>query len=466
MKALLFCAVVSGVAWGQESPGDFPYRAPIATPGSASHYRFVLPAATYQGAARRDLADLRVFNAAGETVPHAFVPRAAQKPEPRLEAARLFPLYGDPAKSIDTTSVRVERNARGTVVSVSVQNGVAARRRALIGYLLDASEIKQPLEALLLDWEPTEPFTGHARVEASDDLRAWSTLVAGSPLLYLQHAGARLERRRIELGGARGRYLRLSFTGVPSAFALRQARLELRAEKPELEREWRSLEGVEGKLRGEWTYDSGGHFPADRVRLHLPQPNTVVQVQLLTRERADDGWRMAGAAVAYRLSGPSGEIVSPDIPVRTNAERYWLVKVDPKGGGVGAGELRLEIGWVPHEVVFAARGAGPFALAYGNPRAGNAKANGGPLPLSAVLPRRGDGADAAVAVRATVGAVAMNVPAPPSLFREPLRFARTLIDDRDVKKWTLWTVLVAGVALLAWMAFRLLHETGGGAEKR
>lgn len=465
MKALLVLALLAGSAWGEEAPGDFPYRATLQTPASASHYRFALPAAVYEGA-RRDLGDLRIFNAAGEPVPTAFVPREAQKAEPRVEAVALFPLYGDPAKGLETTTVRVERSAAGTIVNVRVQNGAPPRRPALIGYLLDASEIKEPLEALLLDWDSPEPFTGQARVEASDDLKRWTTLVAGSPVLFLEHRGARLERRRIDLYGGRGQYLRVSFTGVPSSFALRRTRLELRPPQRDPGREWRWLDGAEGKSRGEWTYDSGGHFPADRVRLQLPQPNTVVQVQVLARERSDDSWRLAGAAVAYRLTRSGGEIVSPDIPVRTTSERYWLVKVDQRGGGAGAGELRLQLGWVPHEVVFAARGEEPFVLAYGNAKAGGPDAKGGLLPLSAVLPRGADGRESAAAERAVVGPVAANVPPPPSLFREPARFARVLFEERDVKKWVLWAILVAGVALLGWMAFRLLHEVDRGAGKR
>lgn len=453
MRVLLLLALLSTAAWGEETLTDSPYRATLTTPGSASHYRFALPAAVYEGAARRDLGDLRIFNAAGEPVPHAFVPRETQRPEPRVQAVPLFPLYGDPSKSLETTSVRVERSTGGAIVDVRVQNGAPARKPALIGYLLDASELKEPLEALLLDWDTGEPFTGQARVEASEDLETWATLVAGSPVLYLEHRGARLERRRVELYGGRGHYLRVSFTGVPPSFMLRRTRLELRPEQPELEREWRWLDGVEGKSRGEWTYDAGGHFPADRVRLRLPQPNTVVQVQLLTRERADDPWRLAGAAVAYRLARSGGEIVSPDIPVRAASERFWLVKVEQKGGGAGAGQLRLEIGWLPHEVVFAARGEAPFVVAYGNP---NAK--GGPLPVSAVLPRRADGPDAVAVERAAVGPVARTVPRPPSLFREPGRFARNWVENRDVKKWALWAVLGAGVTLLAWMALRLLRE--------
>jgi hypothetical protein len=461
MKALLFLAALCGLAHA-EAPDDFPYRAPIEAKPGASHYRFALPAAAYQGAARRDLGDLRVFNAAGEPVPYAFVPRESLKLAPAVYAAALFPLYGDPQKPLDTTTVvRVERNARGTVVNVRVNGEAAPRRRALVGYLLDASPVKQPLDALVLEWQTAAPFAGQARVEASDDLRYWRTLAAGSPVLHLEHRGATLERRRIELAGASAPYLRLSFAGVPGDFRLREARLELRPPRPEPEREWRLLEGAQTKTPGEWRFDSGGHFPVDRVRLRLPQPNTVVQVQVLARERLDDAWRLAGSALAYRLSRDGAEVENADVPVRSAGERYWLVRVDQKGGGIGAGALGLELGWLPHEVVFAARGAGPFLLAYGKEAM-----KPGALAISSVLPVQRDGAAAAVAERASVGAPSAQVAPPASPFTEPLRFARTFFENRDARKWLLWLVLVAGVGLLAWMALRLLHQVGGDAGKR
>ena len=460
MKAMLLLAAVCSAALA-EAPADFPYRAPIVAAPGSSHYRFTLPPSAYEGSARRDFGDLRIFNAAGEPVPYAFVPREARKLEPPLEAAPLFPLYGDPARGLDATSMKVERNAAGAVISVRVANGKAARRRSPAGYLLDASANKRPLDGLVFDWRTPEPFTGHARVEASDDLRAWRTLASGSPVLYLEHGGAKLERRRVELNGARARYLRVSFTGVPSAFRLVATRLELRPEQPEPEREWRLLTGAEGKTQGEWSFDSAGHFPADRVRLRLPQGNTVARVQVLSRERLDDPWRFAGSGTAYRISRQGGEVRNADLPVRSAGERYWLVRVDQSGGGLGGGALRLELGWLPHEVVFAARGAGPFTLAYGRE-----DARGGPLPLSAVLPTQGDGAAAAVAVRASVGAPNAEVPPAPSFSREPVRFLRTFFDNRDARKWLLWAVLVIGVTFLAWMAVRLLHQVGGGSDKR
>lgn len=459
MKRLALAIAFAALpAAAQERPGDFNFSAPVALDGTASHYRFSLPPQAYRGAARRDLGDLRVFNAAAEPVPYAFAQRDLQRPAPTLQGARLFPLHGDESKGLDSTAVRVERNARGTVVSVSVtdrapSDGKRQARRQLLGYLIDPGELKAVKDALLLRWDANEGFTAQARVEGSDDLKSWFTLVSGAPILSLQHAGASLERSRVELSGARARYLRLSLHGVPRSFVLREVKLELRPDLPQPAREWLALAGSPGKAPGEWTFDTAGHFPVDRLRLQLPQPNTVAQVQFLTRARVDDAWRPAASAIAYRLKGANGDIVNPDIVVGSLTERHWLLKVDQKGGGLGAGEAKLEIGWVPHEVVFAARGEAPFNLAFGNE-----KSKPGALPVASVLPKRPDG-ESLVAQPARLGAVSGSAEEP-GLFSEPGRFAQRLIERRDVRKWLLWSALVAGVLLLAWMAFRLMGDMG------
>ena len=442
------------VASGQDRLAEQPYTAPIAVSEADSHYRFTLPAAVYRGLARRDVGDLRVFNAAGEPVPYAIVRRQAETiAPPPVRGVKVFPLYGDAAKGLEATQVRVSRSASGTVVNVSTTSSQAAAQRRLLGYLLDASELKAPQEALLLQWTVKEGFTGRARVEGSDDLRYWSSVVSNAPVLYLEHGGARLERNRIDMNGARSKYLRLSFSEVPADLVLKEIRIELRADKSEPDREWQSLAGEGVKDRpGEVLFDTSGHFPVDRARLSLPQANTVAQVQLLSRDRAEDPWRSVAAATVYRLNRDGAELRSADIRMPANADRYWLLRVDQKGGGIGAGEVRLEIGWLPHEVVFAARGAAPFTVGYGN-----TLAKSGALPVATVFPGYPE-RDVATARIARVGEIGGK--AEPSGLADPGRYLRHAMDSGQAKKWLLWAALVVGVLLVVWMAFRLLRDLG------
>lgn len=453
-KSLLLLALASAAVGAQDRLSDHPYSAPVVADGAASHYRFALPPAAYRGASRRDLGDLRVFNAAGEPVPYAFAPRESQPAAPMVRSVNLFPLHGDREKGLASTNVRVQRTQHGTLVNVSVSDAVPAARRKLIGYIVDTSELKTPQEALVFSWQAHQGFSGHARVEGSEDLKSWHSLATHAPILFLEHAGARLERNRVELAGTRAKYLRISFQGVAPDFQLKEVRVELRPDKTEPAREWASLAAVPGKAPGELLVDTEGHFPVDRLRFVLPQPNTVAQIRLFTRERAEDPWRAAASATAYRLATDGGDLTNPDIRVAANVDRYWRLLVDQKGGGFGAGGVRLQVGWLPHEVVFAARGAGPFTLAYGNKIA-----KAGALPVSAVLP--GDEAQQAVAAKpAKLGEVSGAAAAAPSFFSDPVRFLRALADNREAKKWTLWAALLAGVLLLGWMALRLLRDMG------
>lgn len=451
---LLLLALASGVAAAQENIANQPYSAPVVLDGTASHYRLPLAAAVYRGAARRDLGDLRVFNAAGEPVPYAFAPREPEPVTPVAQRVNLFPLYVDQEKTLDSAQVRIERSRHGTVLNISVADRVPAARRRLAGYIVDASELKKPQEALVLAWDAKSGFSGQARVEGSEDLKNWQPLAASAPILLLEHAGARLERNRVELAGAHAKYLRLSFHGVPPDFRLKEAQVELRPDKREPAREWLAIPTTPGKTPGELLADTQAHFPADRVRFALPQPNTVAQVRLFTRERAEDPWRLVASGAAYRLARNGGEVTSPDIRLAPGADRYWRIQVDQKGGGFGSGDVRFEIGWLPHELIFAARGAGPFTLAYGNKLA-----KPGALPFAAVLPA--DARDETETARpAKLGEVSLLAPSSSSFLSDPARFFRGLADNPEAKKWTLWAALVAGVLLLGWMAFRLLHDMG------
>jgi hypothetical protein len=455
--SLLLLVFAGGAALAQEKPSEHPFSAPIVVEGVASHYRFAIPAAAYRGASRRDLGDLRVFNAAGEPVPYAFAPREAQSLAPVLSPVNSFPLRGDRDKGLESANVRVERSHQGTVVNVSVVDAVPAARRKLIGYLIDASELKAPQEALILTWNARQGFSGYARVEGSEDLSSWHVLASNAPILSLEHAGARLERNRVELRGARAKYLRVSFQQVAPDFELKAVRVELRPDRAEPPREWLSASAVPGKLPGELLLDTQGHFPVDRIRLALPQPNTVAQIQLFTRERPEDPWRAAATATAYRLARERGDLTNPDIRLAVNLNRYWRIVVDQKGGGFGAGEVRVELGWLPHEVLFVARGTGPFTAAYGSK-----SAKPGALPVSAVLP--GDEAhQVAAAGPAKLGEVSGAPPAPPTLFSEPARFFRSITENPEAKKWTLWVALLAGVLMLGWMALRLLRDMGNSS---
>jgi len=452
--------LLAGSAFCAESPSGFAYGIAIRADGGEALYRLELPRAVYRGALRRDLGDLRVFNGAAEVVPHAFRPRASVETQKRKPVALpFFPLYGEDAKQLDGLSLRVERRPSGTIIKLDERSGAPASKK-LLAYLVDATALKDPVRALELDVKSSAAYAANVNVEASDDLSAWRTVAAQAPLLSLQHAGASLEQRRIEFASRKPKYFRLTWSGMPHGAALRALRAEPGDARVDAARQWETVAGrsVADKT-GDYTFDTQGVFPMDRVRFELPQANTVVQVQLFSRARSDAPWRPVTRGTAYRLRRDAAEVSSPDFAVSENADRYWLLRVDQRGGGLGAGEPQLLLGWIPNEIVWVARGNPPFTLAYGS-----RDAKPSAYVIESLVPGyRGDAdldaklASAEQGPAASVKAVEADAPT-------VLGGQRALEERIDVKRWTLWASLVLGVAFLGWMAWRLAKQMGPPAK--
>jgi len=185
----------------------------------------------------------------------------------------------------------------------------------------------------------------------------------------------------------------------------------------------------------------------------------VASLDVLSRSKPADPWRRVTAATVYRLLRDGDELTSADIAVASAADRYWLVKIDQRGGGIGGGPLGLSAGWVPHRLVFASRGTGPFQLAYGSR---DAKATA--FPIATLVPDY-KGEEELELRRAETGAASSGVAIgvvraadPQQLGGEAARRERV-----DWKRWTLWASLVLSVVVLGWMALRLARQISRAA---
>ena len=453
MKPLLALLLAPALSLAAEQPQDFAFGVPVEVDGSEALYEVDIPASVYQGVTRADLGDLRVFNADAEPVPFALEPRPpqhAQTPQPL--AVQYFPLYGEQPADLEGLRLKVEKSGTGTVVSVKSEAGPPAAKRRLLAYLVDVSALKQPYEALELDWrQSSTSYATNVRIEASDDLKSWTTAVPQAPLVRIDQDGQRLEQRTIEFHPRTAKYLRLSWPTSAKADAqaaaepLELTRVNVRTGSivVEPDRVWREVLPETGEKPGEYLYDLGGQFPVERVRFALPQQNTIARVEVLSRANPPRDWQFVTNGVIYRLMQQGHQVSSPDLAVATNTNRYWLVRVDQKGGGLGSGLPRLGAGWVPQKLVFAARGRAPFQIAYGS-----SKVQPAAYPIETVVPgwRRDQPQKLAHA---------------DSLPERLLGGATALHRPINYRIFGLWGALVLGVLLLGWMAWRLSRQMQG-----
>jgi hypothetical protein len=413
------------------TPQDFAYARQIETPGKAAVYRVALPLDVYRKIARNDLRDLHVFNARGEPVPHVLksplVESTLRQPARQLP---LFPLRGDPGTALD--ALRADLESGKATVNVQTES-TAAIRDAILTYIADGRSLDTPVAALQLDWpSDAAEFAGRLQVEGSDDLRAWRTVADAAPVANLHSDGERLVEMRVEFPAARAKFWRLSWVGAAPSFALTGVRAEPAAAKFVTERMELTVRGkpVPDRL-GEIAFDLGVRVPVDRINLELPERNSIVQIELLSRSSRAVPWQSIGKHGFYRLETRNGEMENGAVPISPSLHRYWLARVDRHGSGLGTGPFQLKAGWVPHELVFVASGKGPFELAYGSNVAPPLQTSPDAIPKNVPILRASLGAQRELVRRLQ--------PAPPKFLW---------------KSAVLWTMLALGAVLLAWMAFR------------
>jgi hypothetical protein len=435
----------------QVSPTDFARGADIQADGG-SIFQLLVPDDVYATVIRADLGDVRVLNAEGDVVPHT-LRRAAPPDTPNAEwrAVASFPMSDVQASAAGRTQVKVD--ASGAVLEVTTDTV----RRATTAYLVDVSAIDDPLTRLALSWDAPAGVTFLARVniQGSNDLDTWRTLVSSAAVAQLQRDAHTLTQSEIELPqtGERARYLRISWPKELSAVTLTSVRVRPRATAAQVEIRWRTLTADHVEPSGAAVYDAQGLFPVEYIDLDFADAADVVSVTVRSRpalsapglpQRLGDvaPWQIRHTGLFYSLQEANGAIRSAPARIASAADRFWSLE---RAGGAAwtvARAPRLKIGWHPHELVFVAQGPAPYMLVYGSARVQSADA-----PVDALLGSLDEAERARQVRRASLGA------------SRSLGGADALTPPPPLRRAVLWTILVAAVALLAWLAIRTFRDT-------
>src|SRR3984893_7424535 len=174
-RPLVVAAAVASAATASaaEKPKDSPFGIPLTREADSAFYRAALPAAFYAGSARADQGDLRVFNGDDAVVPYARLESpVAARARKAASVVPFFPLRVDEQSGdLSGLSLSVIRSAGKTSVNLTTKEGQPVPAQRLAGYLLDATDAREPISAIVLAWAPKSGgMNTRIRVEASDDL--------------------------------------------------------------------------------------------------------------------------------------------------------------------------------------------------------------------------------------------------------------------------------------------------------
>jgi len=429
----------------------------------AAYYTFEVPQPVYAASQRDDLGDVRVFNGAHERVPYSLeAPRKSEQPLVE-RPVRWFPVPA-PAKGAAADgplglTIAPDGSLRLSPAQAQSANGRSSERTSDI---VDTGSSTTAITALVISLNGI--FQGRLTIEASDDLRSWR-YVADTALLRLIFDGEILTQQRIPLGHLDARFLRLNWRdGAPeiAAMVAEEAGPIPVAAVPQ--RQWRDFDVRQGDVPGQYFFTTDGAYPLDLLRLQLPQTNTVARLQVWSRQnvkdswqhrgqaqgswqrrgQAQDLWQHRGQAVAYRLQSKGGEEqVSPPLAVERSADREWRIDVDMRGGGLGAGALKVAGGWHPNVLTFVARGEPPFSLGVGNDRLWSQAVSRDELMISAASNLAQAHLGAAIEPPQAVAAPPPPAPAPDT------------DASRRIILWVALTLAVGVLGLIAWTLARL-----------
>ncbi|WP_044421557.1 DUF3999 domain-containing protein [Pseudomonas syringae group genomosp. 3] len=436
---LALCTVMTAAA--QDKPTDFASQTPLSLSGEGPWYRIELPLAVQLNARQTDLGDVRVFNAEGQPQAYAITPRQpAREQEPAPIEVKWFALYSTQEAGDTAPVIRIERSSNGSVIEVQPQSDIEAGEEVLRGWLLDTSAVKAPLEQLVIDWSTEREGFQNFSIEASDDLQHWRDWGEGQ-VARLSFADEVVEQREVGLPGQSARYLRLLWRAplLVSAHVLSAA-----SDNPTPPLTWSPP--VKGSVESpnEYVWQLPAGLPVGRVRVDIAQPNSLAPATLYGRIDAKQPWQPVSSGLLYRLSQNNSDVLQDQLQLSGRIVQQLKLVVDDRGGGLGNEAPQLSVAVPATEVVFLARGNGPFTLAVGN-----AAAKAANLSLATLIPDLSPAKLASIGTAKPATASVANMTAAPQVATQ----------STDFKRLGLWAVLLLGVLFLGWMAFSTLRAS-------
>jgi hypothetical protein len=461
--ALLILLISAGLLMaGDIAPKDFAMGYNLEVNKEGAIYSVEIPEEVYRTVQSSDLRDVRIFNGAGEVVPHGI--RNVETDPGTLRdtwVVPFFPLFQEIRSSDQSEfSLQVSRDRAGTIVNIQSDPVKDKDNQKVSGYLLDLSSLKQTMSELEFQWEKdTDSSVFTVNIDQSSDLIHWTSLVKKATLVNLQFGGRQVERKTVQLPRQPQQYLKLSWQESNGPLNLIKISGFSKVIEGRRKHRWLSLDnGMISKQDDQLLIDFETNYrlPVSRVQIQFPEKNSIAGLSVQSRSDMDKEWRTRCEQVFHDLSLEGTALQNEPCSFQPVVDSLWRIVVKQDGAGLQSGNkaLTLQLGWLPSELLFVGRGAPPYLLAFGSGKlAQEDKQTEDGMLLEAVRMKSHDQAIGVAMLGEKVdlaGELALKSPG------KPLPW----------KKLLLWAVLLSGVVLLAFMARSLIKEMKAAEEKK
>ena len=445
-STLLIGCLCSAALAAEPRPDEFAARFDLATQGDGPFFRVALTADVVRHSQSPELADLRVYNAAGEPVPFALTAPLADELRTTPVALAVYPVTAR-VLAAAAAGGRMAIRSQGTSTTVIIDGASEANAAPVdrvAAYLLDARGVRELGVAVELDARFAGAQLVPITVEASRDLKTWHPLAVGEPVYRLGDGDAQATRTSVRFARAEpleGQFLRLTWPAATPFTLFGATAATIPAERPpppDVRLELEAPVQVETHAF-EWQVPTPVGITALEVR--PTEANVVAPVTVFGRPGVGEPWLAIGRGVVYRIGTGGVDTSSP--PLRVRPGSYRTIKLVPDAGSALGDAPAAAVRLPPRELLFLARG-GPFALVVGNAGAGRTAL----APATLIPDYRPE------AVRAFATATLGPAQVDPGRVASP---PRTLLGV-DARTALLWAILLGAVALLAGFALSLLRK--------
>ncbi len=299
---VLLAGCLPSVSLANTTVDDFAYGIKIGVPAGTAVAAMSMPEQVYAGAYRRDLGDVRVFNANGEPVPHMIRYAQTQPADAPWRSLPFFPLPQEATAEADGYRVYVHTGSDGAVVRVDPRP-VDTPAESARTFLVDLSSVERGLAQLRLEWRKGDAnLMAALAVDTSDDLVAWTTIQQRAAISDIRYAGRRLLSNIIALNPSTKRYLRLRQLDSDPAVSLVRIDGRVQPEDRTAIRVFLKIDGLPlPESPGVFEYHSTGAFPVDRVNLIFDQANSMAEAALDSRDDPHAAWTRRAKGLYYRI---------------------------------------------------------------------------------------------------------------------------------------------------------------------
>lgn len=457
LAAVFFIFMALPAYAGKTEISDFGCSLELDITQGSAIARIVIPDQVYECVTRQDLGDLRVFSPDGNVFPHTIKkPEYAQGDSPAPVELPFFPVYKDENHNGDI-SMRVETGAGGAIIDVKTNTNTGSGEKkteteAPSSWLIDATSSEKSFSGLIVEWSGAPNLVFDVIIEAGDDLSRLRRIAGPVTLADLDYGGHRLSRNRADLPLTKVKYLRLSWP--KEAGAARVSSIKAVFPKPGVQPEmkWKEVHGQKtdgsiGAVSGKTVYefDTNGVFPVESIEMQIPDGLGVIQGTLMSRPDLASNWRVRHSGTFYDLVINGRAMNGGQTSIAYATDRFWKFETSQESAIKNSAIPVLKIGWVAHELYFVPGSSKNCVLAFGK--------QGVTLPsdnaVDSLLSQLSKDASFKPALAMISNSKNQN-----RKFNPPVR-------SFPIRKWLLWGVLVAGVAVIGVMAYRLYRQMGG-----